>query len=78
MQGKEPERGVAALRRAESDAALREKTRRDDALMFGISMKKRGNYPAWVVPSFFGCSAGAGCPGGSVFRSLMTGGSPDM
>ena len=30
MQNKEPERGVAALRRAEGDTILREKTRYDE------------------------------------------------
>ena len=38
MQRKEPERGVAALRKAEGDTAMREKTQRDDALMFLIGM----------------------------------------
>ena len=39
MQNKEPERGVAALHRAESDTILREKIRRDDERMFGINKK---------------------------------------
>ena len=40
MQNKEPERGVAALRRAQSDTVLSEKTRYDESFMFwiGISM----------------------------------------
>ena len=35
MQDKEPERGVAALRRAEGDTVLREKTPCDETLIFG-------------------------------------------
>lgn len=38
MRRKELERGVAALRRAESDIAMREKNRRDDASMFQIGI----------------------------------------
>ena len=38
MQDKEPERGVAALRRAEGDTVLREKTPCDDALINGNSI----------------------------------------
>ena len=38
MQDKEPERGVAALRPAEGDTVLREKTPCDDAFIFGISI----------------------------------------
>ena len=38
MQDKEPERGVAALRRAEGDTVLREKNPCDDALINGNSI----------------------------------------
>jgi len=38
MQNKEPERGVAALHRAEGDTVLREKTRCDDERMFWIGI----------------------------------------
>ena len=41
MRGKEPERDVAALRWEEGNVAPREKSRRDDAFMFGISIKCR-------------------------------------
>ena len=44
MQGKEPERSVAALRSAEGDAALREKSHRNGALMFGISIRPATDY----------------------------------
>ena len=43
MQNKEPERGVAALRPAESDTVLREKTQPDEELMFWIGISPPGN-----------------------------------
>ena len=60
MQDKEPERGVAALRRAEGDTVLREKNPCDDAVIFGISITQTSSHHTIVSGGVY---AGNGfCP----------------